>query len=784
MTPQLIIAPSIHHARQVERDYANPLSQSLTLSRFVDMIYERHGTKRPIDQQEAKHILASILPRVCLRYFDYLSPSGEAIETIVSFFIDIKRNAVNICDFGYVKQKEDELNELFALYNEFLEQHNLADLGDIESETLRLINDDPDIVKSYGEIIIHDFIDCPIHLESSLLQAQIQKYADIFGGKNHTLQFSITNNARIFTPQPQPFEQVDEVSAALKIARILLERGEDVESIVIVTPAIDEYAPIFDAMFPDFGLNGYSTKGIPLRHFLPKIKRIDKYETDTVLIEAVNAYRRLRGTSRRLKERLEAIGIDANFDDLLEAAIDRTSITSNTRTGVRLTELNQLLAVDFIKHVIFVGTDMDHFPPKVKESFLVTSQQKEKLLYGNNVFLTSSMHYAKLKSIAENLYVVTASYKGKTPITRSTMIKDVCEPFDISVCQSAREWLRHEKRVENSSIAHYLDALQSEEYTDFDGLNVGSIAVEALSASRLTSYAMCPRRYFFDYVLRLKPVQQDEEGFDAMAKGKIMHRCYELFAIMAKNGEITIGSNNTDEMRQAMIQIAKNAYTEYLEGEGLSENVLHRLYLQELLGGLDRSTDDPGGVLKNFLIYVSEHRETLVHFSVSEFEMSFALDDTFAPTEEKSKHFIRGVIDRIDIHDEQIKIVDYKSKNTDKIDKKKIEQMQTFKDMQLPLYMLYARRHYQRHVESVLHTYASGKKVHVEYAKASTIDPDEDILFYDDAYEAKLIERIGQIKAAIEAGDFVYDDSDAEYCRWCGYKTMCLRKETQSEDEQ
>ena len=110
---------------------------------------------------------------------------------------------------------------------------------------------------------------------------------------------------------------------------------------------------------------------------------------------------------------------------------------------------------------------------------------------------------------------------------------------------------------------------------------------------------------------------------------------------------------------------------------------------------------------------------------------------------------MRGVIDRIDILEDEIRIVDYKSKKMNsKIDKKKLEEMEALKDMQLALYILFARRQYgEKKVESYLQTFKS-KYEHAEFAKTATFE-------------------------VAKEGDFHYDDSDEDQCKWCEFSLMC-----------
>jgi len=779
MMHQLIIAPSIHRAKQIELEQNNPLAQSLTLDNFIRAVYDRYGTKRPVDKTEAKYILAAQLESVQRKYFDYLTSKSEALDEAATFFIALKCNGVSVSAFGYTDDKERELQELFEHYNTFLEKNDLADAGDVETEVLTVLQNNAEALKPFGNIIVDSFDANGVHFESSKRQAEILSFLQKSGAISFQSQMHAQSDTRFFQPEPAPFNQIDEVTAALKIARKLLDEGESAEEIIIVTSAIEEYAPIFESQLESYGLKGYSSKGTPLRNYLPLIQGRKDEIKDEVLMQALNTYEYLKISAQQTHDRMLRMDIKIKRDELLEESIDQSRVKQHSFEGILLTEPNQLLTKEYVRHLIFMGTDMGHFPPQSNESFLVSQKQKQNLIHGNSIYLSSQNHYLHMKDIAENLYIVTATYKGKTKLARSLMITERCENFDVSDYKAQHELLRDQQRVENADMEPYLDALQCEEMTAYDGIDVGNFTVKSLSASQLNSYAMCPRRYFMNKTLGLRAPQESDEGFEATDKGTIMHRCFELFAKDVKKGKISLGNSVTTALQSVMKDISVIAYKEYLKGDEyrapIDENINHGLFLQELQKGLDNSTDGQGP-LHNFLNYVVENRTMLDHFRSSEFEMEFRLDENFNPVDDKSRYFIRGFIDRIDILEDEIRIVDYKSKKMDsKIDKKKLEQMKELKDMQLALYILFARRQYgDKKIESYLQTFKS-KYEHAEFAKAATFEVGkaDEFVLYDDAFEKSLIGKIDEIKSSIEDGDFHYDDGDEDHCKWCEFALMC-----------
>jgi len=770
---QTIIAPSIHRAKQIERLSGNPLARSLTLDNFIQAYYDRYGTMRIISSDEALSIMASFFMAQNRVHFDYITADGEAMEQIASFIVEMKRNNVTPEAFGFVPAKQSELSELYTSYNAFLKKHGIGDRADMERFVLDVITQDRSSLKVFGEIIIDDFIQNDVHFESSKTQYELLELLRSCG-TSMSKDIEENNQPNFYEPTPAPFGLFDEVASALKIARSLLDSGEISDDILIVSPNIDEYAPVFESLYEAYGLQGYTSIGTPLSSLLPQLKKSDSHDESELFILARNRQSQIKIDVEKTSDRLASMGITYNTTAAYEKAVEQSRIKSRTKLGLLLTEPNQLLSIERIKHLIFLGTDMGHFPPVGKEGFLASTQQRESLLHANSLYLSSLNHYVQMKSVSENIYIVTATYKGKTKLARSHLITEKLTPYDISGVLAPFELPRVGKRLDDPQLDSYLSKISLSQ-SPYDGYDAGAYEVKTLSASQLGSYAMCPRRYFFDKVLRISAPGKPEEGLDVMEQGTIMHKCFELFAIDAKSGKITIGAEVDTVLKRHMIVKAKIAYETFLIDKKVTETINHRLYFQELTRGLEEDSD-AGGVLINFLKYVTSAHRSINNFKTSEFEKEFRLDHDFGPVDDTKPYFIKGIIDRFDIIGQEIRIVDYKSKRMKtKIDKTKLVQMEELKDMQLALYILYARRiHGDSKIESYLQTFKTDN-VHAEFAKAATfsVGKEDEYLHYDEKFEQRLLQRIMKIKVSMANGDFHYDDSDKKHCEYCDFAVMC-----------
>ena len=85
--------------------------------------------------------------------------------------------------------------------------------------------------------------------------------------------------------------------------------------------------------------------------------------------------------------------INLDLVKLKEKLISDTYILED-KIGIELTEANQLIGLNKqFEHIIFIGTDINHFPPKRSNNFLFTSQIAQEYFCENNYFENSLLDF-------------------------------------------------------------------------------------------------------------------------------------------------------------------------------------------------------------------------------------------------------------------------------------------------------------------------------------------------------------------------------------------------------
>lgn len=757
----LIITYSNQKARELKKSLKNPFDKVITLSSFVNEFFEKNSFKTLIKPIIATSFIYKTIKDENIEYLDFISLNSDTLHLIYDFILKVNASKIDLSKI-LNDEKLKAIERLNSKYQEFKSKNNLVDTNDI----LKLSIDDftkNDFIK-YEKIYLDSFEMKNIKFYKSNLELEL---LNLFKKISIPLEQPLNHDlkAKLYKLNKQPFDINDEVESALKLSRKLLEDDENLKSsdICIVTTDINEYAPIFRLYLPKYELKGFDSKGISLKLFNGK---------KSSNLQVKMAFDAIEKELKFYNESCKKFGLSIDLEKLKEKLIDETYILED-KIGIELTEANQLIGLNKkFEHIIFIGTDINHFPPKRSDNFLFTSQIAQEYFCENNYFENSLLQYEELKNLTKNLYILYPKYKEKRELSASIIIdKNIENKIDISNIKAKKEKIQKED---------FLDSITSQEFTKYDGKDVIGVNANHLSASQLGSYAKCPLRYLYINKLKIKAPREDEDGFDVAQMGTLMHSCFESFAKKVqgnKNLEI-------EAFKSIMFNVLQEEYEAFInnpDNEIKEENILHLLYKYILEKGLKDDKQD--GLLIKFINYYEEKKEELNYFVNSEFEKEFALDNELKPyklTDENDKnYFIKGYIDRFDNLENHVNIVDYKSKKANGVLQDKLEEIKNFKDFQLGLYSLYATQEYKKDVDSYLLTF----KTDNDYTKFARVTTNNELIpqnrgkdtgvCFDEEYKNAFKSNIFAIKEKIEQGDFRFDSSDDTYCGYCEIGFMC-----------
>ncbi len=737
----------------------SPLDKVITLDAFIQEIFEKDHFQYIVDDTLGSSILYTLIQQNSIEYFSYLHSDADTLKTIFDFIVKCHRNDIAF-DVLIEGDKLEAIEAIDEVYQVYKKTYNLVDMADIEN--IVCTNWNAKLFSKYANVYVDDFTVGEIDFSKSKKQDVILKKLSHY--KKIPASDAEARHTKIIKPSNEVFDSIDEVKTSLKIARKLLEEGANADDILIVASDIAEYAPLYKLFLDEYGLKGYSSIGTPLSSF---------HNTSKPKVQ--NALQGYRSQIKSLESLYKKLGLTLSSE--IKEKIKASLTIGDEKIGIELTEPNQLVGLNKqYEHIIFMGTDINHFPPSAKDNFLYSYEDDMQYFKANNYFTSSQTQLEELKRLTENLYIITASYSGKRELVRSVLIGNhFDDTIDVLDIKSVSELALHNQTVVlDGGMEEYFESIKSKEFSKYDGLGVENTEAKHLSASQINKYLSCPLAYLYSNKIRLEAPNQTDEGFDVMEQGSLMHLCYELFG--RKTKETQSRSRDQKELYDLMYDISVEAYNhkDTVEPRGkekLVENIHHQIFLSTLQAGLKDEREV--GLLAKFVDYYIERAAEFEYFQNTEFEKEFALDADLKPYEIKDKYdknyFIKGFIDRFDNLKSQINVIDYKSKKIGSKSgkhKETQEKIDELKDVQLALYILYAKQQYpnKEYYSSMLSFKGDSKAAHFGELEHEN---------FDEVYEKKLKGIIFDTKEGIEQGIFAFDNSDEQACGWCDFKFIC-----------
>ncbi len=290
-------------------------------------------------------------------------------------------------------------------------------------------------------------------------------------------------------------------------------------------------------------------------------------------------------------------------------------------------------------------------------------------------------------------------------------------------------------------------------------------AEHAFSATALKDYGLCGFRYYAKRLLKLDEFSEPEEGYDMLQLGSLYHKILEETYRTIKDLGIAIREDKVEQALLILEQAAADALDSAPQDFGFRASVTWRAEQQVLLRRLralvkqDFSGESPLSRLEG---------TRYVH----DVERRFAIDQVDLPNHDQPLR-IHGLIDRIDIADGKLLVVDYKTGSTS-IPR---SEMEIGRDFQMMIYaMTMINRSEADHRTEQL---AGGMFWHLRGLKASgefDMENEDDMAAFDTALahiaENLRMGRQGRFPVhptKIEAG---------KCARYCEYAHLCRMQVT------
>ena len=263
------------------------------------------------------------------------------------------------------------------------------------------------------------------------------------------------------------------------------------------------------------------------------------------------------------------------------------------------------------------------------------------------------------------------------------------------------------------------------------------------SATRLESYLTCAFQFFGRYALRLHELDDEQDAADAAIRGTVMHAMLQdaLQDLIATRAPLTPDTVGTAVAR---LRVRGRAIWERAPDEhGFGRVGLWRIECQPALERLE-------DLLRAEAERSASAGITALGGAESRIEAELPLSPPLA---------VAATLDRLDTAPGLAVVVDYKSGRS--ISRREVD---AHVRVQLPLYAYLARA--QAQAERVVARYAWVRARHHEWQLDSDVPADRELI-------DGIATRAGQVREAVQAGDFSVSPKVQPCPRYCAFQHVC-----------
>ena len=435
--------------------------------------------------------------------------------------------------------------------------------------------------------------------------------------------------------------------------------------------------------------------------------------------------------------------------------------------GLQIMGILETRALDF-KNVILLSMTDDNFPGKhgansfipynLRAAYGMPTPEHHEGVYAyyfyrlvqraERVYMLYSSHTDEKSTGEQSRYIYQLEYEAPYTIERTNVGVDVeaTEQKEIVVEKDA-------------SIMQRLEEYLSEDSKRY------------LSPSALAPYIVCPLRFYFSSIAKIRPVEEMDESVDNRMFGTILHSAMQHLYEGLKGLD-----NPTEQLRQL------------LKGERIEKAVEEAISVEFLKDKSLTAKDFSGNLMLVKEVVTRYIRHGVVPYDIRNGGFSFVgfeQEISYAfPISRNRKVNIGGKADRIDsLSNGNLRVVDYKTgephNNFDGMDglfRDKKRNLQS-NILQTLIYSMILSKTHHRNVEPALYYV---RNIHREEFSPRIIDNlSKESLGVDYASYAECFEQeLAAVLDELFDADIPFRQcpkDDAEGCKFCDFKTICKR---------
>jgi hypothetical protein len=353
----------------------------------------------------------------------------------------------------------------------------------------------------------------------------------------------------------------------------------------------------------------------------------------------------------RLKEAFTSRDIKMQFSLIrkvirLYARNEKIPFTGEPLAGLQIMGLMETRNLDFRK-VIMIGVNEGFFPGtsaqlsfiphNVRRAFGLPVSENQDAIYSylfyrliqraEKVYLIYNSEDAYNRKAEPSRYIYQLKFESGFPFRHRMFVNSIFVQEKPPVILQKDDYIL--KR-----LARYL-------------VNSGEEAI-FLTPSKLSTYLSCPLSFCYKYVYDVDEKEEVTEDLDAAKFGRILHKVME-FLYTSFKGRM-LNRDDFPVIRRGLPEAIAHGFAVY---HGYPDDSKEFRFEGKNLLGRE--------IIRKYVTRILDYDQLQVPFMVRDLEVSYRINYPVFQVDREEVVGLRGVIDRIDLKDGTIRIMDYKS---------------------------------------------------------------------------------------------------------------------------
>ncbi len=513
---------------------------------------------------------------------------------------------------------------------------------------------------------------------------------------------------------------------------------------------------------------------------------------------------------------LNALGNDIAFErdnmyyKLMTSIIKKSNMAfdSNTDEPLQILGFMETRSLDF-DNIIMLSMNEDTFPKSsYKDSMIPYNLRKAfsmpSIEFQNSIFAYYFYRLLQRSRHIQMLYCTEGKISHAEQSRFITQIEYERRDFDDTVNQKFHTTRSYEIRPSQTPTIEIEKADHIKEIQDLLGYSKDTTSKEDIQIKKgvfpklINTYLKCPLSFYFEYIEGLKEEENLDDDTSALDFGNLLHEsCHFLYRpyigkSIEKEDFATIKSNIEKAINFAVSKVFNVKETDKAQFDEAKSNIMLkplRKYLNKIV-----ATDEE---YAPFQIVDLENEKIHNGNKDRNYTIEYTIND-----KTKETVLLKGIIDRIDLKDKKLRVIDYKTssiKNDKKTYNEKFWFPETFKNKEAAQVLIYSEimsqlksaQEYtvQPYIISVtnlndgaLKAYKKGKEKKGgsatrtkqdidDYKKQSILLNDNDVKLSDDVNE----NLKGILNELLDPEKKITQTKNIDNCEYCPYNKICNR---------